>query len=205
MPEPGLDYLVRTLGNYVGGPLRYGMTQNQVGINARNPNSPAGAYANDPNPDVTDRYGAGYQFGNTWPNLAPALMPLVNRIRAAYGGDSPEIQSYANEGVNAGVTDADNAVPSPTPTPSLPNSGNSGGGGQSGGGRPTAQTPTPSAPAYNPGVPPTIPNTPPPTPNTPEPTGHTEVGPIAFPKFTPAYMKKMLDEGFEWGEDSRSS
>jgi hypothetical protein len=63
-----------------------------------------------------NRYASGYLFGQNWPNLAPAVQPLIDTIKTSdlplLGGSTPELQSFASEGVSRGASSgpAGNAI-----------------------------------------------------------------------------------------------
>jgi hypothetical protein len=93
------------------GQLRYGMpTSEKEALAAKGSllGAPVGASAEQ---DRGNRYAAGYPFGKQSPRLAPTVQGRVDRIKTSdlplLGGSSPELQSYASEGVARGAAAGD--------------------------------------------------------------------------------------------------
>lgn len=83
------------------GYLRYGMPTSGKEAVAAGGGLPGAPYDPSANQDVGNRYAAGYLFGKQWPNFSQYAMPVVNFIHGL-AGDSSNLQSYANQGVNNG-------------------------------------------------------------------------------------------------------
>lgn len=88
------------------GRLRYGVPTSEKERLARTPGALPGAPRADADAEEADRYASGYLFGQTWPRLAPVLQPYIDRLKVSdvplLGGSSPELQSYATQGVAMG-------------------------------------------------------------------------------------------------------
>jgi len=89
------------------GKLRYGMSTGDKEVLAAGRVLPGAPVDNSAEQAKANRYASGYLFGQQWPRLAPAIQPLVDRIKTSdlpfLGGESPELQSYATQGMNVGV------------------------------------------------------------------------------------------------------
>lgn len=96
------------------GQLRYGMsTADKEAAAGRHdlPNAPKDQeYEND---ERTQRHAAGYYFTKRYPNAAPILMPAINFLKTSsapiFGGDSADLQSYAQDGMNQALREYANA------------------------------------------------------------------------------------------------
>lgn len=88
------------------GRLRYGVPTSEKERLARTRGSLPGMPPVSESAEESDRYASGYLFGQTWPRLAPEIQSLIDRIKVSdlplVGGSTPELQSYATQGVNAG-------------------------------------------------------------------------------------------------------
>ena len=91
----------------VAGTMRYGVgtaEKERLAVSGALPGAPLDQSADQ---DVANRYAAGYLFGQQYPNLAPAVQPYVDRIKTSdlpfFGGESPEVQSWASHGVSMGA------------------------------------------------------------------------------------------------------
>jgi hypothetical protein len=88
-------------GADVFGQLRYGVPTSEkerIALTGALPGAPA---ANKADPAEAERYASGYLFQKEHPVLASTVQPMVDRVRLAWFGDSPELQSYAHAGANA--------------------------------------------------------------------------------------------------------
>ena len=89
------------------GNLRYGVSTAEKERLASAGALPGAPKDQSENQDVANRYAAGYLFGQNYPNLAPVVQPMVDRIKTSdlpfFGGESPETQAYASYGVNMGA------------------------------------------------------------------------------------------------------
>lgn len=87
------------------GRIRYGVPTSEKERLAREGNLPG---APDPAQGVeeADRYASGFLSGQTWPAASDIIQPLVDRVKTSdlpfFGGDDPELQSYASEGSRRG-------------------------------------------------------------------------------------------------------
>lgn len=87
--------------------LRYGIPTSQKEIVARQQLLPGAPAANTETGEEADRYSAGYLFALEHPELATWVQPAVSRLKTSdlpfFGGSSPELQSYADAGSQAGI------------------------------------------------------------------------------------------------------
>lgn len=90
------------------GRLRYGVPTSEKERLARTGELPGSPAADTMDSSEADRYASGYLFGRTWPNLSRLIQPAVDTLKTSslplFGGESPEMQSYATAGGNAGRT-----------------------------------------------------------------------------------------------------
>lgn len=90
------------------GQLRYGVPTSQKEALAAQGALPGAPQDPTAEQERANRYASGYLFGQQWPNVAPAVQPWVDRIKTSnlpfLGGSSPELQSYASQGVAKGAT-----------------------------------------------------------------------------------------------------
>jgi hypothetical protein len=96
-----LDWLGDKL-DFVGN-LRYGMSTSEKERIARAGTLPGAPPSRPSNDEISDRYAAGYLFGDTYPRAAPLLMPAINALKTSsvpfFGGSSPELQDNATAGM----------------------------------------------------------------------------------------------------------
>jgi len=85
------------------GYLRYGMPTAKKEAMAASGALPGAPPDPTVDQDVANRYASGYLFAQQHPQIAPLVQPLVDRMRTAWFGDSPELQSYATAGMNRGL------------------------------------------------------------------------------------------------------
>jgi hypothetical protein len=100
------------------GTLRYGVSTAEKEKLARGGALPGAPVDKTADQERADRYASGYLFATRWPRLSSAVMPLINALKTSdipfLGGDSPEIQSYAQNGVNRALIDRGNIYTTPT-------------------------------------------------------------------------------------------
>lgn len=89
------------------GKLRYGRSTAEKEAIAAKRALPGAPYDPSADQEIANRYASGYLFAENYPRLAPAVMPVVNMARTGWFGDSPEVQSYANAGMNRALMDAE--------------------------------------------------------------------------------------------------
>lgn len=89
------------------GRLRYGVptsVKEQMAEKGSLPGAPT-----VPNDERDNRYASGYLFAKQYPNAAPVIQPWIDRVKTSslpiFGGESPEVQSYAQQGMNRAVVD----------------------------------------------------------------------------------------------------
>ncbi len=84
------------------GRLRYGVPTSEKERLARTGELPGAPSPLTTGVEEQDRYASGFLSGQTWPNASELFQPLVDRVKTSdlpfFGGDSPELQSYASEG-----------------------------------------------------------------------------------------------------------
>ena len=89
------------------GRIRYGMPTSEkerLAVTGALPGAPE-----DKTVDQTaaNRYSSGFLFALEHPTLAAAIQPVVSQIKVSdlpiLGGSSPELQSYADSGVQQGI------------------------------------------------------------------------------------------------------
>ena len=89
------------------GTLRYGVPTSEKEILARQQLLPGAPPANTETGEEADRYGAAYLFGLEHPEFAALAQPAVSRLKTSdlpfFGGSSPELQSYADQGSQQGI------------------------------------------------------------------------------------------------------
>lgn len=88
----------------IPGRLRYGVPTSRKEALASARALPGAPKDDSADQDVANRYAAGYMFAQQHPHLAPLVQPFVDAIKTSdlplIGGASPELQSYAVEGMN---------------------------------------------------------------------------------------------------------
>ena len=99
------------------GSLRYGVSTAEKEKLARQgllPGAPADTTAGQ---ERADRSASGYLFPSPWPRLAKTVMPAISALKTSgipfFGGESPDLQSYAQEGMNRALIDLGNAYTTP--------------------------------------------------------------------------------------------
>lgn len=96
-----MDFL-NVLGN-----IRYGVPTSQKESLARSGSLPGAPEDTTAEQKAADRYAAGFLFALQHPEIASTIQPLVDRLKTSdlplFGGASPELQSYASEGVTRGA------------------------------------------------------------------------------------------------------
>jgi len=102
-----LANVLSALGN-----VRYGVSTEEKERLARSGSLPGSPTANTADAAEADRYAAGYLFAKEHPWLSQYIQPAVDRLKVSttpvFGGSSPELQSYATAGSNAGRLAAEN-------------------------------------------------------------------------------------------------
>jgi hypothetical protein len=84
------------------GRLRYGVPTSEkerLALSGSLPGSPSAATEDA---SEAERYASGYLFAREHPVLQALVQPTVDAARIGWFGDSPELQSYATAGANAG-------------------------------------------------------------------------------------------------------
>jgi len=115
----------------IAGRLRYGVPTSEKEAAARRGDLPGAPVDNTADQARADRYAAGYLFGKAHPTIAAAVMPIVSQLKTSdlpvLGGSSPELQSYALQGAQRGIQDAQpraadllSQMFAPKPQPSQP-------------------------------------------------------------------------------------
>lgn len=93
------------------GRLRYGVPTSEKERLARTGELPGAPTYNptlsdEENMERADRYASGYLFGKARPQVSSFIQPLIDMLKTsdlpAFGGSSPELQSYASEGARRG-------------------------------------------------------------------------------------------------------
>jgi hypothetical protein len=106
------------------GTLRYGVSLDEKERLAREGSLPGAPIDNTAEQEAADRYAAGYLFAQTWPRLAPVVMPIINALKTSdlplLGGDDPSLQSQAQAGVNRSLIDQANIYTTPVNTSARP-------------------------------------------------------------------------------------
>lgn len=107
----------------IPGRLRYGVPTAEKEALASSRALPGAPVDNSADQDIANRYAAGYLFAKQHPHLAPIVQPFINALKTSdlplFGGASPELQSYAQAGMNAAMTHRDTPAASSTPRPVL--------------------------------------------------------------------------------------
>lgn len=89
------------------GSLRYGVPTSQKETLARQGSLPGAPEDKTAEQKAADRYAAGFLFALQHPGIASTVQPIVDRLKTSdlplFGGSSPELQSYASEGVTRGA------------------------------------------------------------------------------------------------------
>jgi hypothetical protein len=95
----------------IPGRLRYGMSTADKEAAASSRSLPGAPADNTADQDVANRYAAGYLFAQQHPHLAPVVQPLIDALKTSdlpiFGGASPELQSYAHEGMTRALAERD--------------------------------------------------------------------------------------------------
>src|SRR3989304_7604207 len=97
------------------GRLRYGVSTSEKERLARSRELPGAPKDTSPEQATADRYAAGFLFARQHPTLAPLVQPMVDRLKTSdlpfFGGESPEAQSYASQGVARALAERGSAQP----------------------------------------------------------------------------------------------
>lgn len=92
------------------GVLRYGVPTSEKEKLAREGNLPGAPKDTSEDQAAADRFAAGFLFGFRYPSLAEQLLPTINALKTSdlpfFGGDSPELQSFASQGMQQGIAEA---------------------------------------------------------------------------------------------------
>ena len=88
------------------GNLRYGMPTADKEVLARQGSLPGAPRDTSADQAAADRYASAFLFAKEHPTLSSVVQPLVDRVKTSdlpfFGGDSPELQSFAQQGANRG-------------------------------------------------------------------------------------------------------
>ncbi len=99
------------------GILRYGVSTAEKEKAALARALPAAPIDTSAGQEKANRYAAGYLFALHWPRLAPKIMPIISATKTSnlwkLGGDDPELQSYAQAGMNRALSDIVNRYTTP--------------------------------------------------------------------------------------------
>jgi len=91
------------------GRLRYGVSTAEKEAIARRGELPGAPVDRSAGQEKADRYAAGFLFAKEHPDLAPILQPMVDRLKTSdlpyFGGESPEVQSYASQGMTRALAE----------------------------------------------------------------------------------------------------
>jgi len=101
------------------GYIRYGMSTADKEKIAREGLLPGAPKDTSAGQEKADRYASGYLFTSNWPRLSKAIMPAVSMARA-FVGDTPELQSFAQSGMNRALMDLSNVYTTPVNTGERP-------------------------------------------------------------------------------------
>lgn len=89
------------------GAVRYGVSTAEKERLARERTLPGAPEDRSENQEAADRFAAGFLFGFHYPQIAPYIQTLVNRVKTSdlpvFGGSSPELQSHAVHGMEMGI------------------------------------------------------------------------------------------------------
>ena len=90
------------------GKLRYGVSTEDKERLAISGGLPGAPQDNSAGQEKSNRYASGFLFAKQNPTIASLVQPLVNRIKTSdlpfVGGSSPELQSYASQGVSRALS-----------------------------------------------------------------------------------------------------